>query len=60
MTDVKHWPVLDRPARWVTINGERHPAREHAQHGTRRLVAWGANYQWVPDTQVTDRTDDET
>lgn len=59
MSDVKRWPVLDRPARWVTIDGKRYPAREHAQWGNRRLLAWGSNYRWVDAAQVTDRGDDE-
>lgn len=56
---VRRWPVQDRPARWVTIDGKRYPAREHASWGSRRLVAWGANYQWLDASQVTDRGDDE-
>ncbi len=60
MSTVKRWPVLDRPARWVTIDGKRYAAREHAQDGGRRLVAWGAHYQWVDASQVADRGDDET
>ena len=59
MSEVKRWPVEDRPARWVTIDGKRYAAREHAQWGSRRLVAWGASYRWVDATQVTDRPDDE-
>lgn len=54
---IHRWPIDDRPPVWVTIDSTRHAALEHAtaEGGKARLVAWGHDYRWVRDTQVTPR-----
>lgn len=54
---IERWPVDERPTVWVTVEGTRHAALEHAraEGGRARLVAWGSDYRWVRDTDVTPR-----
>lgn len=54
---IDRWPVTERPTVWVTVEGTRLAGLEHAraEGGSARLVAWGANYKWVNESDVSPR-----